>query len=311
MRLSRYAYMLSVFLGLALLVSACTAPIDKTNSFRFVFMADIHVQPELNGDDGFRAAIAKVNSLQPKPDFVITGGDLVMDVLGQNFERADMLYTLYTDVCQDFTMPVYHCIGNHEVFGLYEKSGINPNHPEYGKRMFQNRLGEGETYRSFNHKGWHFIMLDGVGITEERKYIGEVDQKQLEWLSSDLAKVDKSTPVVVALHIPLVSINRQLKKGATAANSPSSVVTNSKSVMDAFIDNNLRLVLQGHLHIIEEIIYRDTHFITAGAVCGAWWKGPNEGFPEGFVVVDVQEDEFEWQYQTFGWNVSLPQKNTE
>jgi len=57
-------------------------------------------------------------------------------------------------------------------------------------------------------------------------------------------------------------------------------------------------VLQGHLHVIEEIVWKGTHFITGGAVSGAWWGGPFEGFPEGFVVVDIKGDEFDWYYKT-------------
>ena len=62
------------------------------DKFSFVFMTDIHVQPELSADKGLMAAIKKVNELNP--DFVITGGDLIMDALGQTKERADSLYLL-------------------------------------------------------------------------------------------------------------------------------------------------------------------------------------------------------------------------
>ena len=289
------------FLGVVLAFICCAIIGDKKDTFRFVFMTDIHVQPELRADEGFKSAIAKVNSLQPQPDFVITGGDLVFDVLGETFERADSLYNLYVDVCKNFTMPVYHCIGNHELFGVYEESGVDLNHPEFGKRMFRNRLGNGRTYRSFNHKGWHFILLDAMGITKDRHFIGKVDSVQLQWLKSDLATVDKSTPIAVALHIPLMTLGAQLRGGALAALSRSAAVTNSKEVENALSSNNLRLILQGHTHIVEEIILRDVHILTGGSVCGAWWKGPYDDFPEGFVVIDVKQDNFTCHYETFGW----------
>ena len=97
------------------------------NTFRFVFMTDIHVRPEMRASEGFAAAIEKVNSLNP--DFVITGGDLIIDALEQRFTRADSMYDLYDDLSKQFNMPVYNTIGNHEVFGLYEKSGVQPSHP--------------------------------------------------------------------------------------------------------------------------------------------------------------------------------------
>ena len=61
--------------------------------FSFVFMADIHLTPERNAVQGFKKAIKTVNNLAP--DFVITGGDLIMDALEQTYERADSLYNLY------------------------------------------------------------------------------------------------------------------------------------------------------------------------------------------------------------------------
>ena len=79
------------------------------------------------------------------------------------------------------------------------------------------------------------------------------------------------------------------------------MIESKEQVLDAFRGYNLKLVLQGHLHVVEEIIFRGVHFITGGAVCGAWWKGPRDGFPEGFVVVDVDKDVFSWRYETFGW----------
>ena len=64
---------------------------------------------------------------------------------------------------------------------------------------------------------------------------------------------------------------------------------------------DLKLVLQGHLHIVEQIAIKGTHFVTGGAVSGAWWKGPFEGFPEGFVVVDIDGERFSYYYEDYGW----------
>lgn len=296
------------FLSLLLLLVSvsCTQPPASETFFRFAFMTDIHVQPERRADEGFRAAIAKVNELHP--DFVITGGDLIMDALEEPYERADSLYTLYQTICADFQMPVYNTIGNHEVFGLFETSGVDPEHPMYGKEMFKTRLGDGKTYTSFDHKGWHFILLDVIAFTEDRRYYGYVDSTQLQWLGDDLNKAGKDTPIVVSLHIPLVSVYTQMTKGATEAATKSRGVTNSLEVLNVLKDYNLKLVLQGHLHIVEEIVYKDVHYVTCGAVSGAWWKGPRDDFPEGFVVVDVKGDEFTWEYTTYGWQAVAEEK---
>jgi 3',5'-cyclic-AMP phosphodiesterase len=289
---------LLIFVSFFILISSCQTE-KAEDSFRFVFMTDIHVQPDLKGDEGFKQAIAKVNQL--KPDFVITGGDLVFDALRQSHERATQLYDMYIDVCTEFNMPVYNTLGNHEVFGLYEKSGVSPEHKEYGKKMYKRRTGYENTYYSFDHKGWHFMILDDIGFTEDRQYIAEIDSVQLEWIKDDLKQISRKTPIVISVHIPFVSIGEQMRSGGTAALSPAIALSNSHKILALFESYNLKLVLQGHLHIVEDIIYQDIHYITAGAVSGKWWKGPLARFSEGFAVIDVKENDFSWKYETFGW----------
>jgi len=48
-----------------------------------------------------------------------------MDALGQTYGRSDSLYNLYEETIKNLEMPIYHTMGNHEVFGLYERSGID------------------------------------------------------------------------------------------------------------------------------------------------------------------------------------------
>jgi Icc protein len=292
--------LLFLILSVTLSLNSCT---DKANAFRFVFMTDIHLQPERKASEGFASAIKKVNALDP--DFVITGGDLIMDALGQSFGRADSLYNLYQTMLPLFKMPVYNTMGNHEVFGLYEDSGIPMSHEEFGKKMFKNRLGNGKTYYSFDHKGWHFMILDGIGFTPERRYYGHVDSLQLVWLKNDLSEVDAGTPIVISTHIPFFSVYGQMTNGPNFAMSESSVITNALDVIKAFEGHNLKLALQGHLHMVEEIRYRNTTYITGGAVSGAWWKGARDGFPEGFTVVDVNGNDFSWHYETYGWQAEM------
>lgn len=270
------------------------------DEFSFVFMTDIHVQPERMSTEGFLQAIDSVNKLNP--DFVITGGDLVMDVLGQNYERSDLLYSLYSKCLERFKMPVYNTIGNHEIFGIYKESGVEKTHPEYGEKMFENRIGK--RYFSFDHKGWHFMILDGIEDTGESAYIGKVDTIQMEWIEEDLKKVKPQTPVVISIHIPLVTAYMQVIYGSMAPNEENEIVINSKEVLDLFDGHNLKLVLQGHMHFLEDIYTQGTHFITGGAVCAKWWQGKEYGLEEGFVVVHVKGDEFAWDYFDYGWEVT-------
>ncbi|MBT3228423.1 MAG: metallophosphoesterase [Candidatus Marinimicrobia bacterium] len=286
---------------MALFISSCVSKEPKP-LFTFTYLTDIHVQPERHAIDGFNQALASAKVLEP--DMILTGGDLIMDALGQSHGRADSLYQLFAELTSTVKIPIHNTIGNHEVFGLYEKSGISPDHPEYGKQMFMNRMGLDKPYYSFDHKGWHFIMLDGIGFTESRRYYGHIDSLQLLWLTADLATVGTETPIIMSSHIPLVSVYPQLAKGSQEPVGRGYILTNSHEVMDIIDPYNVKLVLQGHLHHLEEIYARGIHFVTAGAVSARWWLGPYEETEEGFLNVEVYPDSVAWEYVDYGWEVS-------
>jgi 3',5'-cyclic AMP phosphodiesterase CpdA len=289
----------------AAILSSCQKKVkqsSETDNFSFAFMTDIHLQPEKNAEAGFRAAIDTVNKINP--DFVITGGDLIMDALGQTYGRADSLYNIYMELIKAFKMPVYNTIGNHEIFGIYDKSGVPKDHPEYGKAMYENRLAD--RYYSFDHKGWHFMILDGIQDTKKSRYIGMVDEEQMDWIREELAGLDTSTPIVLSTHIPLLSIFTQYYYGNTVPHDSSTMICNGKEVLDLFAGHNLKLVLQGHLHTVEDIYVDGVHFVTGGAVSARWWSGANRGYEEGFLMVHVDGEDFDWEYVDYLWEVEVP-----
>jgi hypothetical protein len=198
-------------------------------------------------------------------------------------------------------MPVYNTMGNHEIFGIYEESGVQKEHPEYGERMYENRIGN--RYYSFDHKGWHFMILDGVEDTGESSYIGKIDSVQMEWIKSDLKNLLPETPIVISVHIPFITVATQLLKGSLEPNRKSTVIINSREVLSLFEPYNLKLVLQGHLHFLEDIYVNGTHFITGGAVSAGWWSGAYNGIEEGFLLVKINGEDFEWDYVDYGWEV--------
>jgi 3',5'-cyclic AMP phosphodiesterase CpdA len=291
---------LAVFAAILLISPGCKSCKNKgRNDFQFVFMTDIHLTHERNAVAGFKQALQKVNDI--RPDFVITGGDLIMDALKQSYSGADSLYNLYIETIKDFRIPVYNTMGNHEIFGIYSESGADPFHPEYGEKMFEKRIGK--SYYSFDHKGWKFIIINSIEDTKRNRYAGMIDEKQIEWIREELSKTDKKTPLVISTHIPFITVNTQLYKGTTVANDSSTVVFNGRQVLELFKDHNLKLVLQGHLHTVEDIFIGGVHFVTSGAVSGGWWKGPNRGFEEGFMLVSVEKDEVACKYIDYGWEV--------
>ncbi len=293
-------YIIAIFFAFIFIFYGCNSPFreKEVDKFTFAFLTDIHLTPERNAPQAFQMVIDTINKLNP--EFVITGGDLIMDALGQDYQTADSLYNMYTTMAKEFKMPVYNTMGNHEVFGLYKKSGVDTLHPEYNEKMYENRIGK--RYYSFDHKGWHFMILDAVGQTSGRKYIGYIDSAQIEWIKKELMKTYQRTPIAIVVHIPFITTWTQIKFGTLKTPGKRTVINNGKEVLELFDDHNLKLVLQGHLHFIEDLHVEETHFITGGAVSAKWWRGANDGIEEGFMLFKVNDEDFQWEYIDFGWD---------
>lgn len=265
--------------------------------FSFIHFTDLHIQPELHAADGVAKCVARMNA--QKPDFAICGGDLVFDAAEVAYPRAKQVFDLYEETLKPFHSKVYAVPGNHDVFGISSKSGIAPTDPHYGKRIFEDRIGP--LFSSFDHKGWHFVLLDSIAPGKNgRDFVGGIDAAQLEWLRADLKRMKPGTPLVVATHVPLVSGVLQLVADPWKT-AETYMVGNSREVLEILWPYQPKVVLQGHTHIRETVTYNGCRFITSGAVCGNWWKGAREGHPEGFAVLTVRGDQIDWRYETYGF----------
>jgi len=293
--------LIPAFIFIALFFTISGERSNKDDSFSFVFMTDVHIRPEKNAVEGFSKAIKEINRIEP--DFVISGGDQIDDALEQNFERAKLLFDLYSESVKNFKMPIYNILGNHDIFGIYEKSGIKKSHPLFGKKMFVSRLNK-KTY-SFDHKGWHFIILDSIDFKEDNSYIGHVNSDRIEWLKTHLQKIDKTKPIVIAAHVPFFTIMPQLDKRFKIEKFS---INNALEVLELFKDHNLKFVLQGHVHNYEAIYSGGIWFISGGAICGEWWDGPFHGMQEGFVKFTLSGEKFSWEYVDYGWEVHKDKK---
>lgn len=266
---------------------------EAPESFEFAFLTDIHIKPEMQAPKGFEMAIDKVNELNP--DFVITGGDLVYDVMRGDFAKSEALFELYNNMAKTFKMPVHNCIGNHDLFAIYEESPETEDHPDYKYGMWERHFGK--TYYSFDHKGWHFITLNSLDVTDDKRYKTIFHEAQLKWLEDDLRKVDNSTPIVITTHIPMICAYTQLNGG-----NGNRTVDNASVVFKMLENHNLKLVLQGHIHWKEYGFVNDRfHFLTGGSIAGNGWKGRRHNTKEGFMKIKITGDDFSWEYIDHGW----------
>jgi Icc protein len=283
-----------------LLATLSATALDGQSRFSFVHFTDPHIQPELRAAEGCRDCFKKIQQLDP--DFVLAGGDLVFDANETTAGKATELFRLYRETLKQIEVPVHTTPGNHDVIGLSNKSKIPATDPLYGKKYFEDVIGP--RYKSFDHKGWHFILLDSIGVTAERGFIGLIDQEQMDWLAADLARAGRTKPAVILTHVPLVSGVLQVVPDPWKT-SATYLVTNAIEVLKVIENYNVKAVLQGHTHIRETVLYKNTKFITSGAVSGNWWKGERAGHPEGFGVLTVDGDQIEWRFETYGFRAAV------
>ena len=272
-------------------------------SFDFVFFTDTHIQPELDAAHGCDMCFHKIASTSP--EFAIMGGDHVFDAASVNGVRAGMVFDLYKRTEQALAMPIHHAIGNHDIFGVIKQSGIAPTDPLYGKKMYQDRMGR--TYFSFDYKGYHFVVLDSIQPTPDRLWEARVDADQLHWLRDDLEKLPQGAPVIAVVHCPIVTAFATYAEIVSAGRKYNTMtVANGPEVLEILDSANVLAVLQGHTHVNEIVQHKNTQYITSGAVCGNWWRGPRLGTPEGFTVISLREGKISSRYETYGFHSVVP-----
>jgi Icc protein len=239
--------------------------------FTFAYISDTHLYEQKLNDRFVRAvlkAVDDVNALDPEPDFVLFGGDLAQ--LGQTKELL-----LGRDILKTVKAPVRMMVGEHDWFlDMGDKWRELFGAPQY----------------SFDHKGVHFVTIMSVqekdfwtarGMTPAQRMQTvagldnglqsrfEVGEEGRKWLSDDLAKVDKTTPLVVFSHSPLYKYYRNWNFWTDDADEVQAILKPFKTVT----------VIHGHTHQL--LTNRIDNIAFHGMLSTAWpWPYAPEGLPK-------------------------------
>lgn len=130
--------------------------------FTFVHLTDMHVTTRRQGHEGYRKCMPSIRALDPKPDSILTGGDLVFD--GNYTEKAEFLeqIRLHKEITDSLGLPYYNCMGNHDVLGWSRRRKVSLGDPGLGKKQIMDALHWEKSYGSFDHGWWHFVVLDSI-----------------------------------------------------------------------------------------------------------------------------------------------------
>jgi 3',5'-cyclic-AMP phosphodiesterase len=272
-------------------------------SLNLVFYTDVHARPEWNTPKALELAAAAINA--QNPDLVIGGGDYITDGFQSAITNVELRWQTYLAMQEAIHAPVQPAMGNHDLVAAIPEDGSAP--AEDPRGVYCEKMKLGNTYRSFDTNGYHFILLDSIKVIGGNlKYEGRIEPEQLDWLKADLTKVDSKTPIVLVSHMPFLTTFFQDTEGGLANAPKNRIVVNGPEVLALFRKHNLILVLQGHMHIDEVIRTRGITFVTGGAVCGKWWRGDWNGTKEGFVVVTLRGNSVESKYVEYGWKACRP-----
>ena len=281
------------------------------DAFRIVFATDSHlmVNNALRSDEGIIACLKAIEALYPKPDFILCGGDLTHESPDLDFPAAERLIDRFLTIWKDHTqLETFFTFGNHDLVGTKNPS-VERSDPRYGKGLYRMRLGLDRNYYAFERRGWRFIILDDVLPQPDGSYIGEYAEEQLAFVSSELSG-HTQIPTILCGHIPSISVlpslNGASKMEGAAIRTPASLVVHNAAALRQVIAEtgaNVKMLLAGHLHHLEQIQVDCVSFINAGAICGNWWKGKQMGCPEGFLIVELRADGgFSTDYRSYAWN---------
>ena len=162
----------------------------SAKDFYFVQLSDTHwgfegaaINPDSAGT--LKKAVAAVNALHDKPDFIVFTGDLT-HTTDDPAERRKRLREFKAIVADLKVAQVRFMPGEHDA---------SLDRGEAYREFF------GDTRYTFDHKGVHFIVLDNVSDPAAR-----IGDEQLAWLAADLATQKKDAPIVVFTHRPLFDL---------------------------------------------------------------------------------------------------------
>jgi 3',5'-cyclic AMP phosphodiesterase CpdA len=284
--------------------AAAWAAQGPADPFRIAYFTDIHARVEWDTPLALEQCAHRIN--EQKPDLILCGGDLITDGFTSTADQVAPRWAAFQSALSErLAAPLHAAIGNHDLVGVEPADG-SPSAAD-PRADFLRATGLARTYRSMNAGGCHLVFLDPFEVTGDAlRYRGVIDPAQLAWLREDVQRVDAATPLILIVHMPLLTGFFQATQGATAAAPSNRVVVNNQEVLAACAGHNLVLVLQGHLHVNEMLRWRKTTFITGGAVCGKWWRGPWHGTPAGFGLVTLRGDRVEWEYHDLGWQARRP-----
>ena len=223
--------------------------------------------------------------------FAINLGDLVFN----DMTKLDD----YLNVIADSNVPMFHVIGNHD----YDQTTYYET--KLGTMHFEEYLTP--SYYSFNIGKVHYVMVNDISFSRKKfggKYRIGLEHWHYKWLERDLSFVPKDHTIVICGHAQLFRIytGRDVDcKGNLSYARYSKLLSQYDRVYS----------WSGHYHYnfgydykgSDNKLLQNITCVCVTRACGGLHCNRdlnNDGTPNGYMVMEVDGDKFEWYYKSIG-----------
>lgn len=264
-------------------------------ALRIAHLTDIHLKDKFDAPRHLQDCLHHVQSQKPKVDFILNGGDLVFDMNKEDLATNEAQWKLVKGVLRSASdLPMYSVLGNHDLWWKEKNE----------KAYALHQLEMAKPYYSFVKGGWKFICLDSVHLDIDNTwYIGKLGDEQFHWLENELNNTDKTMPVCVLSHIPILTATLMIEDNIVNKWTMlgGDMHTDTAAIISLFYKHpNVKLCLSGHIHLRDKVVYNNVTYICNGAVSGAWWEGNKRETAPGYGLIDLYADgTFEEEYVNY------------
>lgn len=282
--------------------------VDGQDRYKLFLLGDMHLANRTNDAAQFTQFTTDLNAYMAQHSgqkmYALTLGDMTWDLYWykNNYALPQYRETINRQVKN---LQIYHTMGNHDNDFMTTS--------DYDAAVkYVDCIGP--TFYSFNIGQVHYVVMDNIDCsaydgTDSRNYVKKLSNEQLKWLAKDLAYVDKSTPLIVAMHA-------QIYKPTSTGFAFDHDSANTEALLAALDGYEVHFVT-GHMHKVYNITPdddvvkgRDIHEHNSGAICASWWWSGNltpgvhvsiDGAPGGYAIWDIDGTDFAWLYKSTGW----------
>lgn len=268
------------------------------NEYIFVHVTDTHVSRSPRSIAGLSQFVQEVNSLSPKPRFIVNSGDLLnlSKSLSSSPASGHAGFRNYVGIMNHLTMPHYNVAGDH-TDSSYRIDEFPRGDHRCAKPLYWEYLGP--HFFSFEYGKIHFMSVDyGYHLGQVQNLVNgrkleyptlEVQPVHIKWMQEDMSLRSPETFVITS--------------------SEADLTKHCPGFLEMAQQNDIRLQLVGDDHVVANKT-RPVPYRTGGALAGCWWNPKAKQLcpdlsPQGYLIYHVKGEKLDYFYKGLGQRIAI------